>query len=55
MPNTKIAPSQSVAASPGADVLDRVAGVAPAPLLPGEEEADYAQSLIQKPTLGQGV
>ena len=24
------------------DILDRVAGIAPAPLLPGEQEAEYA-------------
>src|SRR5260370_20062246 len=31
----------SVAKSTGGDVLDRVIGIAPAPLLPGETEADY--------------
>jgi hypothetical protein len=28
--------------SAGSDVLDRVVGIAPAPLLPGEQEAEYA-------------
>src|SRR5260370_4483695 len=31
----------SVAKSSGGDDLDRVIGIAPAPLLPGETEADY--------------
>jgi hypothetical protein len=39
--STKMTPSKSVAQSPGADLLDRVIGIAPSPLLPGEAEADY--------------
>ena len=34
-------PSKSVAQSPGAELVDRVIGIAPSPLLPGEAEADY--------------
>jgi hypothetical protein len=36
-----IAPTSSVAQSSRAEILDRVIGIAPAPLLPGEAEADY--------------
>ena len=36
-----IAPTSSVAQSSRAEILDRVIGIAPAPLLPGEVEADY--------------
>jgi hypothetical protein len=35
-------PSSAVARLSGADSLDRVVGMAPAPLLPGEQEAEYA-------------
>ncbi len=38
----KMTPSSSIALSSDADCLSRVAGIAPAPLLPGEQEADYA-------------
>jgi hypothetical protein len=31
----------SVARSAGADVVQRIIGIAPAPLLPGEAETDY--------------
>ena len=37
------------------DVLDRVAGIAPAPLLPGEQEAEYAtmsRALSRRPSRG---
>ncbi len=40
MPKDKTATS-SVATQSGASTLDRVIGSAPAPLLPGEAEADY--------------
>jgi hypothetical protein len=40
MQNTKLAPLSL--ASPAGHVLDRVIAIAPAPLLPGEKEADYA-------------
>jgi hypothetical protein len=33
--------------SPIANVLDRVIAIAPAPLLPGEEEADYAEVAVR--------
>ena len=33
--------SKSVAKSPAPDLLDRVIGIAPSPLLPGEAQADY--------------
>jgi hypothetical protein len=36
-----IAPTSSVAQSSRAEILDRVIGIAPAPLLPNEAEADY--------------
>jgi hypothetical protein len=39
--SAKMTPSKSVAQSSGADLLDRVIGIAPSPLLPGEAEADY--------------
>jgi hypothetical protein len=44
MQNTKPPPLSlaSPAGSLAADVLDRVIAIAPAPLLPGEKEADYA-------------
>jgi hypothetical protein len=44
MQNLKPAPFSAVVDHPPAvsDVLDRVAGIAPAPLLPGEQEAEYA-------------
>jgi hypothetical protein len=44
MQNLKPTHFSSVADHPSAvrDVLDRVAGIAPAPLLPGEQEAEYA-------------
>ena len=29
------------------DVLDRVVGIAPAPLLPGEKETDYAEAALR--------
>jgi hypothetical protein len=37
----KMTPSKSVPQSSGADLVDRVIGIAPSPLLPGEAEADY--------------
>ena len=45
MQNLKPTHFSAVADHPSAvsDVLDRVAGIAPAPLLPGEQEADYAE------------
>src|SRR5580658_2864455 len=44
MQNLKPTHLSAVADRPSAvsDVLDRVAGIAPAPLLPGEQEAEYA-------------
>ena len=44
MQNLKPTHFSAVADHPSAvsDVLDRVAGIAPAPLLPGEQEAEYA-------------
>jgi hypothetical protein len=42
MRNVKAPPAASLARSTGAEVLDRVIGTAPAPLLPGEAEAEYA-------------
>jgi hypothetical protein len=44
MPNLRPTHFLAVADHPSAvsDVLDRVAGIAPVPLLPGEQEADYA-------------
>jgi hypothetical protein len=41
MPTRKTVPPSSIVRSPGADILERVIGIAPAPLLPGEAEADY--------------
>jgi hypothetical protein len=41
MPIAESAPASSVVPSPGADIVDRIIGTAPAPLLPGEVEADY--------------
>ena len=41
MSKRKAAPSSSVALPSSPDVLDRVIGIAPAPLLPGEAQADY--------------
>jgi hypothetical protein len=41
MPIAKSALASSVVPSPGADIVDRIIGTAPAPLLPGEAEADY--------------
>jgi hypothetical protein len=49
MQNTK-PPSLSLTStvgSPAANVLDRVIAIAPAPLLPGEEEADYAEVAVR--------
>src|SRR5271166_382048 len=43
----KMAPSRSVAHSSDVDCLSRVAGIAPAPLLPGEQEADYANLIAR--------
>ena len=40
MSSTKIA-SSSVAQSAGVDIVQRIIGIAPAPLLPTEAEADY--------------
>ena len=43
-------PSLSVAStvgSPAANALDRVIAIAPAPLLPGEEEADYVEVAVR--------
>src|SRR5271170_3423921 len=40
MSNTEIA-SSSVAQSAGLDIVQRIIGIAPAPLLPTEAEADY--------------
>jgi hypothetical protein len=42
MPNPKIVLSRSVVRPPGADSADHSAWIAPAPLLPGEKESDYA-------------
>jgi hypothetical protein len=39
--SAKMTPSKSVPQSSGADLVDRVIGIAPSPLLPGEAEADY--------------
>ncbi len=41
MPIARIATSSSITRTSGADLLNRVIGVAPAPLLPGEADADY--------------
>ena len=41
MSSTKIASSSSVAQSAGVDIVQRIIGIAPAPLLPSEVEADY--------------
>ena len=41
MPKRKAPPSSSVALSSSPDVLDRVIGISPEPLLPGEAQADY--------------
>ena len=43
MQNIKPTHFLAVADHPSAvsDILDRVAGIAPAPLLPGEQEAEY--------------
>jgi hypothetical protein len=41
MPKRRTAPPSTVARAAGANVLERVIGIAPAPLLPGETEADY--------------
>jgi hypothetical protein len=38
--SAKMTPSKSVPRSSGADLVDRVIGIAPSPLLPGEAEAD---------------
>ena len=48
MPKRRTAPLSTVAKTPGANVLERVIGIAPAPLLPGEMEADYliAQRIV---------
>jgi ribosomal protein L12E/L44/L45/RPP1/RPP2 len=40
--NMNMTPSSSLARLSGEDSLSRVAGIAPAPLLPGEQEAEYA-------------
>ena len=37
----KSALTPSVVPSPTADIMDRILGIAPTPLLPGEAEADY--------------
>ncbi len=42
MQNTKPPSLASAVGSSAANVLDRVVAIAPAPLLPGEKEADYA-------------
>jgi hypothetical protein len=41
MRDVKAPPAASLARSMGTEVLDRIVGIAPAPLLPGEAEADY--------------
>jgi hypothetical protein len=41
MSKRKAAPSSSVALPSSPDVLDRVIGIGPAPLLPGEAQTDY--------------
>jgi len=41
MSSTNIASSSSVAQSAGVDIVQRIIGIAPAPLLPTEAEADY--------------
>lgn len=49
MHNTK-SPSPSLTstvAPPAANALDRVIAIAPAPLLPGEEEADYTEVAVR--------
>jgi hypothetical protein len=43
----KMTPSLSVAPSSNADILDRVVGIAPPFLLPGEGEADYANLIAR--------
>ena len=43
----KMTPSLSVAQSSNADILDRVVGIAPPPLLPGEGEADYVNLIAR--------
>jgi len=40
--NMNMTPSSSLARLSGEDSLNRVDGIAPAPLLPGEQEAEYA-------------
>jgi hypothetical protein len=42
----------STVGSPAANVLDRVIAMAPAPLLPGEEEADYAEVAVRLVSAG---
>src|SRR5271155_5911223 len=39
--SSAITTPSSVARSAGADIVQRIIGIAPAPLLPGEAEADY--------------
>jgi hypothetical protein len=41
MRKVKAPPAASLARSTGTEVLDRIVGIAPSPLLPGEAEADY--------------
>jgi hypothetical protein len=36
----------SVAQSPGTDIVDRIIGIAPTPLLPGERQADLASPVM---------
>ncbi len=55
MQNLKPTHFSAVADHPSAvsDVLDRVVGIAPAPLLPGEQEADYADHVARIVTAAQ--
>jgi hypothetical protein len=41
MRDVKAPPAASLPRSTGTEVLDRVVGIAPSPLLPGEAEVDY--------------
>jgi hypothetical protein len=47
MQNTKPPSLASAVGSSAANVLDRVVAIAPAPLLPGEKEAEYAQVALR--------
>ena len=43
----KMTPTRSVAHSSNAECVSRVVEIAPAPLLPGEQEADYANLIAR--------